>query len=178
LFVCKTIILYVSILHIIFNGRHPPPVTTNEALTKKKYCQSVRIYHQIFNSDNKFDTFVRSLGRMKKSIFEVMFQMFLEVLPAATVSRLPGELWEKIWKHTQNEYFTASTVPLLNDIYFKAGLRAGSKPTSLHSIEQVPLHITFPCYFLYLHKYRDMASVAEPEPQGAGTFGRSWSRNI
>jgi hypothetical protein len=74
---------------------------------------------------------------MKKCVFEVMFQMFLEVLPPTTVARLPGELWEKIWKHTQNEYLYAKTVPLMSDTYYKAGLRAGSTPTPLRTLEQV-----------------------------------------
>ena len=114
-------------------------VTPNESLTKKKYCQSVRIYHQIFDSDKKFDNFLRSVSRMKKAIFELIFQLFLEALPPATVASLPGELWEKIWQHTQNSYFRyASSVPLEQDFdYFKAGLRAGKQSSPLKSVEQV-----------------------------------------
>jgi hypothetical protein len=114
-------------------------VTPNESLTKKKYCQSARIYHQIFDSDKKFDKFLRSVTRMKKTVFEQIFQLFLEVLPATTVSQLPGELWEKIWKHTQNGYFRyASSRPLGQDReYFKAGLRAGQQPSHLRTLEQV-----------------------------------------
>ncbi len=115
----------------------PLQAVTNEALTKKKFCQSVRIFQQIFSSDNQFHTFLRSVAHMKKCVFEVMFQMFLEVLPPTTVARLPGELWEKIWKHTQNEYLYAKTVPLMSDTYYKAGLRAGSTPTPLRTLEQV-----------------------------------------
>jgi len=115
----------------------PLQAVTNEALTKKKFCQSVRIFQQIFSSDNQFHAFLRSVAHMKKCVFEVMFQMFLEVLPPTTVARLPGELWEKIWKHTQNEYLYAKTVPLMSDTYYKAGLRAGSTPTPLRTLEQV-----------------------------------------
>ena len=95
---------------------------TNEALTKKKFCQSVRIFHQIFSSDKQFHAFLRSIAHMKKSVFEVVIQMFLEVLPPTTVSRLPREVWEKIWKHTQSGYLHAETVPMLEDTYFKARL--------------------------------------------------------
>jgi len=123
-----------------------PLVIVNEMLTEKKFCQSVLICHQIFSSDKQFHAFLRSIALMKKSVFEVMFQMFLEVLPATTVSRLPGELWEKIWKHTQNEYLHAKTVPLLNDTYFKAGLRAGNTPTPLKTLEQV-------------HKYKKVSYI-------------------
>ncbi len=115
----------------------PLQAVTNEALTKKKFCQSVRIFQQIFSSDNQFHAFLRSVAHMKKCVFEVMFQMFLEVLPPTTVARLPGELWEKIWKHTQNEYLYAKAVPLMSDTYYKAGLRAGSTPTPLRTLEQV-----------------------------------------
>jgi hypothetical protein len=113
------------------------PVIINEKLTKRKFCQSVRIFQQIFSSDNQFHTFLRSVAHMKKSVFEVMFQMFLEVLPPTTVSLLPRELWEKVWKHTQNEYFHSQTASMLEDAYFKTGLRAGNEQSMLRSLEQV-----------------------------------------
>lgn len=80
----------------------------NEALTKKKFCQSVKIYQKIFDTDKQFDIFQRTVMRMKKYVFRVVFQVFLDTLPPATASRLPRELWEKIWKYTQNGYFRYS----------------------------------------------------------------------
>jgi hypothetical protein len=76
---------------------------------------------------------------MKKTVFELIFQLFLEVVPTSIVSQLPGELWEKIWKHTQNGYFRYSaSQPLGRDReYFKAGLRAGQQPSHLRTVEQV-----------------------------------------
>ena len=89
----------------MFSYSSPITFTPNESLTKKKFCQSVKIYQKIFENDKQFDVFLRTLLRMKKYVFRVVFQVFMETLPPATAARLPQELWEKIWKHTQNGYF-------------------------------------------------------------------------
>ena len=88
-----------------FNYASPSAFTPNESLTKKKFCQSVKIYQKIFENDKQFDVFQRSLLRMKKYVFRVVFQVFMETLHPDTAAQLPQELWEKIWKHTQNGYF-------------------------------------------------------------------------
>ena len=79
--------------------------TPNEALTKKKFCQSVKIFQRIFDNGKQLETFQRTVMRMKKYVFRLVFQIFMESLPADTATRLPQELWEKIWKYTQNGYF-------------------------------------------------------------------------
>ena len=79
--------------------------TPNEALTKKKFCQSVKIFQRIFDNGKQLETFQRTVMRMKKYVFRLVFQIFMETLPADTATRLPQELWEKIWKYTQNGYF-------------------------------------------------------------------------
>jgi len=105
-----------------------PPGGVNETLTKKKFCQSAKLFHQLFPSVRQFETFQRYLSKIKKYVFRVIFQLFLDTLPPATRYSIPQELWEKIWKFTQNSYFRyKSSVPLLLDnTYYKSGLRAGS----------------------------------------------------
>jgi hypothetical protein len=112
--------------------------TPNESLTKKKFCQSVKIYQRIFENDKQFDIFLRTLLRIKKYVFRVVFQVFMETLPPDTAARLPQELWEKIWKHTQNGYFNnESSVPLLEDTqYYRAGQRSSKSSYGLWRAEQ------------------------------------------
>jgi hypothetical protein len=102
-----------------------PPGGVNETLTKKKYCQSFKLFHQIFDSVKQFEAFQRSVSKMKKYIFGIIFALFLEALPPATRFRIPQELWEKVWKFTQNAYFRyKDSVPLHKDAsYYRAGLR-------------------------------------------------------
>lgn len=104
----------------------PPPGGVNENLTKKKYCQSIRVFNQIFDSTKQFDSFQRSVSKMKKYIFGIIFHLFLETLPSEIRFKIPQELWEKVWKFTQNSYFRYKTsVPLHKDeTYYKSGLRA------------------------------------------------------
>ena len=79
--------------------------TPNEALTKKKFCQSVKILQRIFDSGKQFDSLQRTVLRIKKYVFRSVFQLFMDTLPPETARLLPQELWEKIWKYTQNNYF-------------------------------------------------------------------------
>jgi cold shock CspA family protein len=91
----------------------------NEALSKKKFCQSTRIYHSIFDggsaaggggsgngsaSERQFDSFYSFVHRAKKHIHSIIYSLFIDALPEECSSRLPRELWEKIWKHTQSPY--------------------------------------------------------------------------
>ena len=77
----------------------------NEALTKKKYCQSVKIFQRIFKTEKQFEQFQRTVQRVKKYVLRVAFQVFMDTIPPDTATSLPQELWEKIWKYTQNDYF-------------------------------------------------------------------------
>ena len=73
-----------------------PPGGVNETLTKKKYCQSFKLFHQIFDSVKQFEGFQRSVSKMKKYVFGIIFALFLEALPSETRWRMPQELWEKV----------------------------------------------------------------------------------
>jgi len=116
-----------------------PPGGVNETLTKKKFCQSAKVFHQIFVSVKKFETFQRYVSKMKKYIFCVIFQLFLDALPPATRYSIPQELWEKIWKFTQNSYFRyKSSVPLsLDTTYYKSGLRSASPSLANLEVERI-----------------------------------------
>ncbi len=96
----------------------PTGVSTgsNEALTKKKYCQSTRLFHRIFDSDRAFEHFLGRVRRMRKHVHDIIFNLFLGCLPRDCAQRLPHELWEKIWKLTQTQYSESGS--------FHAGLRA------------------------------------------------------
>jgi len=106
-----------------------PQGGVNETLTKKKFCQSAKTFHQFFTSLQQFETFQRQVSKMKKYIFNIIFQLFLDALPTNTRLSIPQELWEKIWKFTQNSYFRfKSSVPLSQDTtYYKAGLRSATR---------------------------------------------------
>jgi len=116
-----------------------PPGGVNETLTKKKFCQSAKVFHQIFASVKHFETFQRYVSKMKKYIFCVIFQLFLDALPPATRYSIPQELWEKIWKFTQNSYFRyKSSVPLsLDTTYYKSGLRSVSQNLATLEVERI-----------------------------------------
>ena len=123
-----------------------PPGGVNETLSKKKYCQSFKLFHQIFDSVKQFEGFQRSVSKMKKYVFGIIFALFLEALPSETRWRMPQELWEKVdptllllvvmcytsqvWKFTQNSYFRyRDSVPLHMDTnFYRAGLRCSSSP--------------------------------------------------
>ena len=121
-----------------------PPGGVNETLSKKKYCQSFKLFHQIFDSVKQFEGFQRSVSKMKKYVFGIIFALFLEALPTETRWRMPQELWEKVdekyfsfyvanlkvWKFTQNSYFRyRDSVPLhMDSNYYRAGLRCSISP--------------------------------------------------
>lgn len=118
------------------------PIVPNENLTKKKFCQSVKVYQKMFCSDKQFQDFQHMILKMKKYVFRTIIQIFMGTIPADTANRLPQELWEKIWKYTQNGYFRyKDTVPLNADkTYYKAGQRVNKtmNPT-LWKVEQARL---------------------------------------
>lgn len=72
-------------------------IKNNVTLTRKKFCQSTKMYYNIFNSELEFDGLQGQIKAMRKHVFNVAFQLFLANLPA---EKLPNELWEKIWKMT------------------------------------------------------------------------------
>ena len=74
---------------------------SNEALTKKKYCQSTRLYYDIFDTENEVENLAILIKRCRKYVFHVIFTLFIEALPTECASYLPTELWEKIWRLTQ-----------------------------------------------------------------------------
>ena len=67
------------------------------SLTRKKYCQSTKVYYSIFNSEFEFEALQCQIKTMRKHIHLVAFQLFLQNVPS---EKLPNELWEKIWKQT------------------------------------------------------------------------------
>ncbi len=85
------------------NSRTAPEssIEVNHSLTKKKYCQSVRLFYKIFVSDESFEQVLRSVLRARKYVHSVIFNLFLAALPDDVVDQLPSEIWEKVWKHTQ-----------------------------------------------------------------------------
>ena len=69
----------------------------NMALTRKKFCQSTKTYYMVFNSELEFEALQGQIKSMKKHIFNIAFNLFMQNLPS---EQLPNELWEKIWKMT------------------------------------------------------------------------------
>ena len=51
---------------------HVPP---NENLTRKKFCQSVKVFNKIFTTNPKFDSFQRNIHKIKKYVFVTVFQV-------------------------------------------------------------------------------------------------------
>lgn len=76
----------------------------NETQTKAKYCYSTRLYKTIFCEDKSFNETLSQIRQYRKSIFDVAFSLFLDVLPSEVKDRLPNEIWEKIWCFTQTPY--------------------------------------------------------------------------
>ena len=74
-----------------------PKSNVNMSLTRKKYCQSTKVYYSIFNSEFEFEALQCQIKTMRKHIHLVAFQLFLQNVPS---EKLPNELWEKIWKQT------------------------------------------------------------------------------
>merc|ERR1712098_1031416 len=54
----------------------------NESLTKKKYCQSAKLFYQVFSSIPQYDSFLRFVSKTKKYIFRIIFKLFLDALPS------------------------------------------------------------------------------------------------
>ena len=98
---------------------------SNESLTKKKYCQSTRLYYDIFDTENEVENLAIMVKKCRKYIFHIIFTLFVETLPSDCSSLLPTELWEKIWRLTQVPYNhqEGST--------FLAGTRASGHPKYL-----------------------------------------------
>ena len=69
----------------------------NLTLTRKKYCQSTKVYYNIFNSEFEFEQLQNQIKAMRKHVFNIAFNLFLQNVPT---EKLPNELWEKIWKIT------------------------------------------------------------------------------
>jgi len=114
------------------------PVVPNENLTRKKFCHSVKVFNKIFTTDHKFDNFQRNVHKIKKYVFVTVFQNFMGTLPPETVAKLPQELWEKIWKYTQNGYLRRNLESLESDSEsYKAGQRVNKSSQSiLWQVEQ------------------------------------------
>ena len=108
----------------------------NESQTKKKFCQSAKIFYQLFSSKSQQDSFLRFVSKTKKFVFRIIFSLFLEALPEDVRFKMPDELWEKIWKHSQNSYFKyKAAVPItMDNLYYKAGFKS-SPDTGLRSVE-------------------------------------------
>ena len=98
---------------------------SNESLTKKKYCQSTRLYYDIFDSEHEVENLAIMVKKCRKFIFHIIFNLFMDSLPTDCASYLPTELWEKIWRLTQ--------VPFNHQEKdtFLAGARASGHPKYL-----------------------------------------------
>ena len=109
----------------------------NESLSKKKFCQSAKVFYQLFSSKAQHDSFQRFVSKTKKAIFRLIFGMFLSSIPEETKYKMPDEIWEKIWSRSQNSYFKfQSSIPIGSDqSYMKVGLRSAAKP-ELSAVEK------------------------------------------
>ena len=122
-----------------------PSQEVNESLTKKKFCQSAKIFYQIFSTVNQYESFLKFVSKTKKHIFRIIFRLFLEAIPEETRFKIPEELWEKIWKFTQNAHFKyKSQVPICSDQnYFRAGFRAAGAGLKIQQLEKERLSEMF-----------------------------------
>ena len=98
---------------------------SNESLTKKKYCQSTRLYYDIFDTETEVENLAILVKRCRKYVFHIVFTLFMEAFPTESARFLPTELWEKIWRLTQ--------VPFNHQKRdtFLAGARASEHPKYL-----------------------------------------------
>ena len=71
-----------------------PSQEVNESLTKKKFCQSAKIFYQIFSSVNQYESFLKFVSKTKKHIFCSILCLFLEAIPVETWFNIQEELWE------------------------------------------------------------------------------------
>ena len=69
----------------------------NMMLTRKKYCQSTKMFYTIFTSDLEFEALQGQIKAMRKHVFNIAFSLFLQNVPQ---DLMPLELWEKIWRMT------------------------------------------------------------------------------
>ena len=125
--------------------RNLTPGQVNESLTKKKYCQSAKVFYQVFTAINQFESFLRFVSKTKKYIFKIIFGVFLETLPTETRFKLPEELWEKVWKFSQNAHFRfrSQETICVDDKYYKAGLRSTTRNVCLKNLEIERINETF-----------------------------------
>ena len=121
------------------------PGQVNESLTKKKYCQSAKVFYQVFTTINQFESFLRFVSKTKKYIFKIIFGVFLETLPTDTRFKIPEELWEKVWKFSQNAHFRfrSQETICVDDKYYKAGLRSTTRNVGLKNIEMERINEAF-----------------------------------
>lgn len=98
---------------------------SNESLTKKKYCQSTRLYYDIFDTEHEVDNLAIIVKKCRKFIFHIIFNLFMDALPADCARLLPTELWEKIWRLTQAPFDHQEKDTFL------AGARASGHPKYL-----------------------------------------------
>ena len=101
----------------------------SESLTKKKYCQTTRLFFDIFDTDLEMDQTLGLIKRIRKTVHNIAFSLFLECFGENSHMRtLPPELQEKIWLMTQDPY--------RDDEAFHAGLRFGDDPEGLWVAEE------------------------------------------
>ena len=62
-----------------FLNRHR--ASCNETLTKKKYCQSTKMFFRIFQEEEEYFDLVSLVRRIRKQIFAILFSLFLEAFP-------------------------------------------------------------------------------------------------
>ena len=117
--------------------RVTPAQEVNESLTKKKYCQSAKLFYQVFSSLIQYESFLKFISKTKKYVFRVIFGLFMEAIPNETRYKIPEELWEKIWKFSQNAHFKyKSNTPInVDTTYYRAGLRSEFRNNKLKFIE-------------------------------------------
>ncbi len=71
--------------------------------TQYMYRRSARLFCMIFVSEESFERLLWSVVRAKKYFYSKLFNSFLATLPEHLVDKLPNEMWEKVWKHTQGQ---------------------------------------------------------------------------
>ncbi|XP_040568141.1 uncharacterized protein [Lepeophtheirus salmonis] len=89
---------------------------TNAALSKRKYCESTRIFYSIFPKYDQFYQVYREIQGIKNRILDIRFALFLSSIPSDIVRQLPDELWLKIWRFSANP---RDTIALNYQPYFQ-----------------------------------------------------------
>ncbi len=151
--------------------------TANEALTKKKYCQSTKLYYEIFESELDFDRLLGQVRAIRKYVFSIAFGLFKNNVPS---EKLPNEIWEKIWKHTQTPFMQQDRS------YHSAGVRSSSRKWILLENERITdlfasvgnLHIMV-FEILYKHSYiMRMPPILEMSTSGGQTSYTKYMRAL